>query len=500
MSYCVKPGCENPQNQDEAKLCACCGSKLLLRERYRAIKILGRGGFGKTFLALDEDIPSKPRCVIKQLYFRSDDDEYLNKATRLFRQEAVHLDELGKHPQIPYLLAQFEQELQLYLVQEFIDGKTLEKDLEQGVYNESQIWKLLENLLPVLQFIHERKVIHRDIKPENIIRRSHPNQEEIRKGSLVLIDFGVAKLFTESSLGHTGTVVGSQKYVSPEQAKGKAFPASDLYSLGVTCIRLLTGVSPLDMYDFNNDFWHWHHYLPEGTTVDSDLGNILDKLLQSKISDRFQSADEVLQAIKSATAKQMPAQKIETTIDEVLQSIKSTTFNEAKTEFLPLINQIQSPTHTSSSARTILISQVGVDYNNLQLLLETQKWKEADRETWNLMCQALGKLPSTYLEVNDIDRFPCEDLQIIDQLWVKYSQNRFGFSVQKQLYESVRRDYVTFCNRVNWPTYNSDNYYQGLKFNRNAPVGHLPSRIWVAGVGWLRHAGAIASRLDKCGV
>ncbi|MEG4803726.1 serine/threonine-protein kinase [Microcoleus sp. ARI1-B5] len=293
MSYCINPECQKPQNYQTAKSCLNCGFNLLLRQRYRPIQLLGRGGFGKTFLAIDEDIPSQPRCALKQFYFRDRDPENFNKALELFHQEAVRLDELGKHPQIPKLLACFEQEGHIYLVQEFIDGPTLKQELDDNVYEENPIWQLLQDLLPVLQFIHDKRVIHRDIKPENIIRRLSDNK-------LVLIDFGIAKLLTDSAILRSATLIGSQDYVAPEQMRGKVFPASDLYSLGVTCIRLMTQVPPLDMYDCKTERWWWREFLPKGTSISGELGAILDKLLQTHLKERYSFAAEVLQDINAA--------------------------------------------------------------------------------------------------------------------------------------------------------------------------------------------------------
>jgi serine/threonine protein kinase len=160
MSYCTNSGCLSPQNLDTAKFCTNCGRKLLLKDRYRSIALIGHGGFGRTFLAVDEDLPSKRRCVLKQLCFAKQDTENFEHAVELFHQEAVRLDELGQHPQIPQLLAHFEQEQQLYLVQELISGQTLAQELQQqGAFKEEQIWELLKDLLPVLQFIHTRHVI-----------------------------------------------------------------------------------------------------------------------------------------------------------------------------------------------------------------------------------------------------------------------------------------------------------------------------------------------------
>ncbi|MFE1747961.1 protein kinase [Coleofasciculus sp. H7-2] len=286
MSYCLNPACPNPQNPSDTKFCLTCGTKLLLKDRYRAIKPIGQGGFGRTFLAVDEDKPSKPRCVIKQFYPQAQGTSTVKKAVELFNQEAMRLDELGKHPQIPELLAYFTQDDRQYLVQEFIDGQNLAQELAQvGAFSESQICQLLNDLLSVLQFVHSQQVIHRDIKPENIIRRS-------RDRKLVLVDFGASKVATANALNQTGTSIGSPEYVAPEQARGRASFASDIYSLGVTCIHLLTQRSPFDLYDINEDAWIWRQYLT--SKVSDSLGKILDKMLQTAPSRRYQSAEEVL--------------------------------------------------------------------------------------------------------------------------------------------------------------------------------------------------------------
>ncbi|MBD2741810.1 serine/threonine-protein kinase [Coleofasciculus sp. FACHB-1120] len=295
MSYCLNPACPNPQNPSDTKFCLTCGTKLLLKDRYRAIKPIGQGGFGRTFLAVDEDKPSKPRCVIKQFYPQAQGTSTVKKAVELFNQEAMRLDELGKHSQIPELLAYFTQDDRQYLVQEFIDGQNLAQELVQvGAFSEAHIRQLLSDLLSVLQFVHSQQVIHRDIKPENIIRRS-------RDRKLVLVDFGASKVATANALNQTGTSIGSPEYVAPEQARGRASFASDIYSLGVTCIHLLTQRSPFDLYDINEDAWIWRQYLT--SKVSDSLGKILDKMLETAPSRRYQSAEAVLKDLNSPSAQ-----------------------------------------------------------------------------------------------------------------------------------------------------------------------------------------------------
>lgn len=291
MSYCLNPYCPKPQITNHGKFCQICGSKLLLKERYRAIKPIGQGGFGRTFLAVDEDKPSKPHCVIKQFYPQAQGTSTVQKAVELFNQEAVRLDELGKHPQIPELLAYFTQDDRQYLIQEFIDGLNLAQELEQnGAFKETQIRQLLNDLLPVLQFCHAQQVIHRDIKPENIIRRKSPSKGS--GGELVLVDFGAAKEATYTALNKTGTSIGSPEYVAPEQLRGRAVFASDIYSLGVTCVHLLTQMSPFDVYDIYHDVWNWQQFIK--APVSTELSSILNKMLETMVMQRYQIVDEVL--------------------------------------------------------------------------------------------------------------------------------------------------------------------------------------------------------------
>ncbi|MEG4997480.1 serine/threonine-protein kinase [Microcoleus sp. B4-D4] len=300
MSYCLNPNCSKPENPDTAKICRNCRSKLLLRDRYRAIKAIGQGGFGRTLLAVDEDKPSKPRCVIKQFLppetplIPSASNRNSKKAAELFEQEAMRLDELGKHPQIPELLAYSIQDNRQYVVQEFIDGQNLAQIVAtEGTFTQTQIQDLLNSLLPVLHFIHSHNVIHRDIKPENIIRRADKQ--------LVLVDFGAAKIATGTALLKTGTSIGSPEYIAPEQARGKAFFTSDLYSLGVTCLYLLTQVSPFDLFDPGEDAWIWRQYLANNP-VSEETGKILDQLIENATNRRYQTAVEVLTQLNPEAA------------------------------------------------------------------------------------------------------------------------------------------------------------------------------------------------------
>jgi serine/threonine protein kinase len=263
-----------------------------LRNRYRPIESLGSGGFGKTYLAEDID-KLNTQCVIKQFAPQITGTNAFQKAKELFLQEAQQLEELGEHSQIPTLLAYFEENSRLYLVQQFIDGENLLQELEnQGIFSESKIRALLQDLLTTLKVVHYYKIIHRDIKPENIMRRRSD-------GKLILIDFGASKQLQGTV--KTGTSIGTFGYAPLEQMRdGKVYPASDLYSLGATCFHLLTGVHPGELYQEYGYEWvkTWRVHLQK--PVNSDLDTVLDKLLQKYYQQRYQSAQAVLQDLKNS--------------------------------------------------------------------------------------------------------------------------------------------------------------------------------------------------------
>ena len=403
MSNCLCLACDRA-NSITTRFCTQCGAKLQIQERYRALKVIGQGGFGKTFLAQDESKPSQPRCVIKQFLYN--DPATLREAQRLFEQEALRLDDLGKHPQIPELLAHCEQEGRQYLVQEFVDGENLLQELKRrGALSEAEVRDVLGQVLRVLDYIHRWQVIHRDIKPENIMRRRSDQQ-------LVLVDFGAAKYASATALAKTGTTIGSAGYAAPEQARGKAVFASDLYGLGVTCLHLLTGVDPFTFFDDSNLSFVWRGSL-NGKQVSGEFGKVLDKLTQYRPVDRYGNVTEVLTALGKPKSAANPAPK---------QTVSNSNYQPVSPS--PQSTPKQSVPKTNyQSAPVTLKSAKGIDYRELEQLLKAKEWRKADEMTARLM----------EMEV-DIETFPCQDLRTIDQLWVHYSNGKFGFSVQKKLW------------------------------------------------------------------
>ena len=274
---------------------------MLLNNRYRIIRTLGSGGFGETFLAEDTQIPSIRQCVIKQLRVIQDNPQTYEIVRQRFAREAAILEELGDgSPQIPRLYAYFNEGQRFYLAQEYIQGQTLSETIgSRGRLNESEVRQILISLLKLLDYVHSKGIVHRDIKPDNIIIRSSDNQP-------VLIDFGAVRESMAAQVNSQGNVtssivIGTPGFMSMEQAAGRAIFASDIYSLGLVGIYLLTAKLPQE--------WETDSYSGEiiwqKNGVSQNFAAVLDKAIRSHPKERFSSANEMLNALQFQPTVQM---------------------------------------------------------------------------------------------------------------------------------------------------------------------------------------------------
>lgn len=271
----------------------------LLNNRYRILQNLATGGFGNTFLAEDTHLPSGRRCVIKQLKPMANAPQMYQQVQQRFGREAATLEQLGEgSAQIPKLYAYFSEGGQFYLVEEWIQGQTLTNKVElQGLLPENTVKEILVSLLPVLDYVHSKQIIHRDVKPDNIIVRQGD-------GKPVLIDFGAVKesVTAVNSLGKMplSLVIGTPGFMPPEQAVGKPVYSSDLYSLGLTAIYMLTGKLPQEIQtDPHTGQIIWHQY---AGSISPGLVAVLDKAIQPHPRDRYVTAKEMLNALQSSAA------------------------------------------------------------------------------------------------------------------------------------------------------------------------------------------------------
>lgn len=293
----------------------------ILAGHYHVVNHLGGGGFGQTFLAQDTHLPGSPLCIVKKLQPRIRDSATLEIAKRLFEREAQTLYRLGNHDQIPRLMANFEQDSEFYLVQQYIEGNPLDKEFVLGKkMGETYTIATLHSILQVLAFVHQQKVIHRDIKPANLIKRKKDNK-------IVLIDFGAVKEVTNQGTKITGgqtsftVAVGSPGYMPNEQQAFRPRYSSDIYGVGMVCLQALTGLPPQklpqDKYgEFN------FPVIAKIASFSSGLAEILEKMVRYDYRQRYETAVEALEVVEELINSQkssFPPQAPTTISDKVVE-------------------------------------------------------------------------------------------------------------------------------------------------------------------------------------
>lgn len=319
----------------------------LLDQRYLVVELLGKGGFGHTYIAQDTRRPGNPICVVKHLKPATNDIDFLPTARRLFRREAETLEKLGNHDQIPRLLAYFEEKEEFFLVQEYIDGNILALELAPGNrWSEAQVIQLLQEVLPILEFIHDNEVIHRDLKPHNLIRRNSDNK-------LVLVDFGAVKQLQMYSLinpeqqKNETVAIGTPGYMPSEQAQGKPRANSDIYALGMIAIQALTGIHPQKLVeDSRTGEIIWRKY----AQVSDQLAAILTKMVHQYYKYRYPSATEALQALASITNPNTPT-AVAVVVNQVLRHYLRDGYVSA-TKMVHSLKELAKPCYTPPENQT----------------------------------------------------------------------------------------------------------------------------------------------------
>lgn len=282
----------------------------LLNQRFDIIRELGTGGFATTYLAIDKQSVKQSKCAVKQLQPRFNSSSVWASARERLAKEAMVLQWLGKHSQIPEFIGYFTENKQFYLVLEFIEGEEFEQEIQRQVLNETQSIQFLFDILGILKSVHQQGIIHRDIKPSNLIRR---RQDE----KMILIDFGAVKeigtlAFNTSKQKIQTQIIGTPGYMPPEQNNGKPVYSSDIYALGKTVIFGMTGKSPTE-YEIteSGDPIAWNKKI----AISEAFLKIVNRMTIDDVSRRYQSAREVLQDLQ-------PLQMIGATIGSKYQIVK----------------------------------------------------------------------------------------------------------------------------------------------------------------------------------
>lgn len=361
----------------------------LLNNRYQIIQVLGAGGFGETFLAEDTYMPSRRPCVIKQLKPVTNDPQMYQLIQQRFQREAATLEALGEgSDQIPKLYAYFLENGQFHLVQELIQGQTLtDKVATEGPLSESAVRKILASLLLVLDYVHSKGIIYRDIKPDNIIVRGNKAASDRvpcqSNGQPVLIDFGAVKETMTAVVNPQGKatysiVIGTPGFMSPEQATGRPIYASDLYSLGMTAIYLLTGLLPQELeVDPKTEEMVWRQHAPN---VSPHFAAVLGQAIQYHPRDRYTTAIKMLDALEVAS---IPPQQASTQATIVV-STEEKPFNQtpASPQLVLVSNSSQGNQQKALLLGSLLVGSllsavvVGVQQSSITTSLQPQSRSE----------------------------------------------------------------------------------------------------------------------------
>ncbi len=438
--------------------------------KYNIEKQLGGGGFAVTYQAIHTQL--NRRVVIKTPNLSVQNDPDYPKYLKRFKKEAQMLAECcaDSHPHIVQVFDFFEEDGRSYLVMQYIPGESLWQFVQsRGALPEIEAVKYIRQIGSALVEVHKKSIFHLDVTPPNIMLSVELKVPNSGKG--VLIDFGIAgDMSPPSTLSRS---FGNKAFAPYELLrKGIRLATVDVYCLAASLYYAVTGQRPTNSFDrkYENE-----ELVPPQQLVPSLSNGVNQVILQGmalEAKDRPQTMQEWLNLLVESTPLPTPSGKPGGVRNELGRS-----------------------------------SDVGVDYSKLENLLKAKEWREADEETARLMLKVAGREKQGSLDVQDIGNFPCTDLRTIDQLWVKYSDGHFGFSVQKRIWLECggKVDYETECklgDRVGWRKNGSWVTYDERDFSLNAPRGHLPFCWMVLSVGrwgglWFS---SLASRLVKCNI
>ena len=399
--------------------------QLIQGEKYTIEAILGVGGYGVTYRAkeqlLDKTVAIKTAndVIQNKSDFARYQEKFIQEAFRLAKCNHNHI--VGVHD--------ICQEKGLWcIVMEYITGKNLgEYITDRGNLTASKAIAYTCQIGEALEYIHQQGILHRDVKPANIMLRE-------RSDEAVLIDFGLARDFvTGKTLTHSNARSECFAPIEQYRQKDKRGAYTDVYALAATCYFLVTGVEPLPAQ------FRW-----QGVTM------IPPKRHNSAIGDRLNRA--IIQGMALEPEKRP-------------QSVS---------EWLEILKLSQNKSSSS------FVSASGKDsYLKLRNLLAAKEWRKADEETYEIILQRANRVKEGWLDYSATDRLSCKLLQELDYFWLKYSNGRFGFSVQRRIWQELggKIDYQTECKlgeALGWRISNRWQDYDRLNFSLEAPFGHFP--------------------------
>ncbi|WP_027401065.1 serine/threonine-protein kinase [Aphanizomenon flos-aquae] len=455
--------------------------------QYIIKRAIGGGGFGETYLA--EDTEENRLVVIKTLNREQRQKPDFAEIQKRFRKEALDLSKCY-HPHIVQVYDNFPEDGLWAIVMEHIDGDDLAAYVENytaenGYLSETEALRYIDQIGQALECVHERKLLHRDVKPNNILLRRKSKEA-------VLIDFGLAREFQPGKI-KSMTAMITQGYAPIEQyeRRGDFGYYTDIYALAATLYTLLTVEVPI----------------PANYRAEYNVQLSPPQKYNQKISDKVNAA-----ILKGMELEPQNRPQTVREFREMLGLVVKPVVNiptPPPVNYRPIPVQQKPPQNIPIpqpiNQEVQLKSFCGMDYSKLRDLLKAGNWKEADKETRRVMTAVAKPKREGWLDYQSIDDFPCEDLRTIDQLWVKYSHSKFGFSVQKQIYQGLggTREYneeiwEKFGDKLGWRKGGSWLDYKDITFDTTPAEGHLPIlgagfSFVLRGLGWV-----LFSRVETC--
>jgi eukaryotic-like serine/threonine-protein kinase len=490
------------------------GKALKQRPQYVIETEIGIGGFGVTYKAKHQDLNFP--VVIKTPNSRLCRDANYPKYVEGFRKEGRRLADITQfhHPNIVRIIDFFEEDNLPCLVMDFVKGENL-YDLVQnkGILSESTAIGYIKQIADALSLCHENGIIHRDAHPGNMILRENSN-------TVILIDFGLAGNVNSQSINQAANLAFAPWEQMLETEKSASI---DVYTLAASLFYLVTGNTPTPCLARKT----LNHELIEPKRINYRISDKLNqaiiKGLELEPQNRPQSMNEfrdlldfVNKSVPISTPQPQPRQQQKIPTHPPVKTVRLPQA-ENSSSFLSKIKEIfipQSSIPQSVNQEVELKSDVGMNYTKLQNYLKAGNWKKADQETARVMLAVAKRKKEGWLREEDIDNFPCADLRTIDHLWVKYSKGRFGFSVQKRIYQSLgstreenEKIWRAFGDKVGWRKGGCwlYRYSTDITFDIKAPEGHLPSDWFgsffvTQALGGLWSSSHLASRLEDCNI
>lgn len=427
--------------------------------KYKLEAMLGVGGFGVTYRAIERS--SDRTVTIKTLNVVVQNKPNFTQAQEKFIKEAFRLSRC-QHPHIVKVYDIFQEDGLWGMAMEFINGISLKDYLDRkGKLSESEGLRYIRQIGEALICVHDRGFLHRDVKPQNIMLRSRSSDGEDYEA--VLIDFGSAREFTTGiTATHTNIVTECFAPIEQYEIRSKRGEFTDVYALSATLYNVLTGKRPCPA-DIR------------------EQGTQLVPPIQHEPNLSQQVNDAILQGMA------IDSERRTATVQQWLSLLQANSFrSDIEISDEGIEELLQSKNHQEEDRKNhnkkLYRSNNALEFTTLKKLLLTQNWQEADIFTNSLILNICGCDRNYLLTTESLANLPCKDLQKIDRLWRRYSRDRFGFSVQMRILQEFKIsspskfDRPRFYERVGWRV---KAYLVLPTFSIDAPIGHLPYKIWL---------------------